>query len=164
MPWKTFLMAHSGAVATADFFSGEPVTRWGLVGYRVLFVIDLKTDAFTSRASPAGVTARMPRSLSTSPTQRPDSDGLQALARRPRTALHNPLREHPAGGRHIIPSATTIRPASCENSWSTNTPTQPPRPGSRPSPSPPASRPQTLDRIERRQSRGALLKYSANAA
>jgi transposase InsO family protein len=43
MPWKTFLKAHWGAIAAADFFSVEVLTRGGLVRYLVLFVIDLKT-------------------------------------------------------------------------------------------------------------------------
>jgi transposase InsO family protein len=44
MPWKTFLKAHWGAIAAADFFSVEVLTRGGLVRYLVLFVIDLKHE------------------------------------------------------------------------------------------------------------------------
>jgi transposase InsO family protein len=54
MPWKTFLRAHWGAIAAADFFSVEVLTRGGLVRYLVLFVIDLKTR----RVHIAGVTCR----------------------------------------------------------------------------------------------------------
>jgi len=43
MSWKTFLKAHLGAIAAADFFSVEVLTRGGLVRYLVLFLIDLKT-------------------------------------------------------------------------------------------------------------------------
>jgi putative transposase len=43
MPWKTFLKAHWGAIAAADFFSVEVLTLGGFVRYLVLFVIDLKT-------------------------------------------------------------------------------------------------------------------------
>ena len=43
MPWDTFLKAHWGAIAAADFFSLEVITRAGLVRYFVLFAIDLKT-------------------------------------------------------------------------------------------------------------------------
>jgi transposase InsO family protein len=43
MPWNTFLKAHWGAIAAADFFSVEVLTVGGLVRYLVLFVIDLKT-------------------------------------------------------------------------------------------------------------------------
>jgi putative transposase len=55
MPWKTFLRAHWGAIAAADFFSVEVLTRGGLLRYLVLFVIDLKTRrvhiaGFTSQA------------------------------------------------------------------------------------------------------------------
>jgi transposase InsO family protein len=57
MPWKTFLKAHWGAIAAADFFSVEVLTRGGLVRYLVLFVIDLKTR----RVHVAGVTRRPDR-------------------------------------------------------------------------------------------------------
>ncbi len=43
MSWKTFLAAHAGAIAAADFFSVEVLTRGGLVRYLVLFVIDLRS-------------------------------------------------------------------------------------------------------------------------
>jgi hypothetical protein len=43
MPWSTFLKAHWGAIAAADFFSVEVLTVGGLVRYLVFFVIDLKT-------------------------------------------------------------------------------------------------------------------------
>jgi transposase InsO family protein len=43
LPWKTFLKAHWGAIAAADFFSLEVLTVGGFVRYLVLFVIDLKT-------------------------------------------------------------------------------------------------------------------------
>ncbi len=43
VPWKTFLKAHWGAVAAADFFSVEVMTWHGLVRYQVFFLIDLKT-------------------------------------------------------------------------------------------------------------------------
>ena len=54
MPWKTFLKAHWGAIAAADFFSVEVLTRGGLVRYLVLFVIDLKTR----RVHVAGITSQ----------------------------------------------------------------------------------------------------------
>ncbi|MGH7437495.1 MAG: integrase core domain-containing protein [Polyangiaceae bacterium] len=54
MPWGTFLKAHWGAIAAADFFSVEVLTRGGLVRCLVLFVIDLKTR----RVHIAGVTCR----------------------------------------------------------------------------------------------------------
>jgi transposase len=52
MPWKTFLKAHWGAIAAADFFSVEVLTSGGLVRYMVLFVIELKTR----RVHIAGIT------------------------------------------------------------------------------------------------------------
>ena len=41
--WSTFLQAHWGAIAAADFFSVEVVTRVGLVRYMVFFVMKLDT-------------------------------------------------------------------------------------------------------------------------
>ncbi len=52
MSWKTFLKAHWGAIAAMDFFSVEVLTRWCLVRYFVLFVIDLETR----RVEIAGIT------------------------------------------------------------------------------------------------------------
>jgi len=43
MPWKTFLKAHLGEIAAADFFTVEVLTLVGLVRYHVLFVIDIGT-------------------------------------------------------------------------------------------------------------------------
>ena len=43
MPWKTFLAAHWGAIAAADFFTVEVLTLFGLVRYHVLFFIDIAT-------------------------------------------------------------------------------------------------------------------------
>jgi hypothetical protein len=53
MPWKTFLKARWRAIAAADFFSVEVLTRGGLVRYLVLFVIDLKTRRV--HAQPPGI-------------------------------------------------------------------------------------------------------------
>jgi hypothetical protein len=41
--WDTFLAAHRGAIAGADFFRTEVWTWRGLVTYYTLFVIDLAT-------------------------------------------------------------------------------------------------------------------------
>ena len=43
MSWRTFLRAHWGAIAAADFFTVETLTLSGLTRYFVFFVIDLKT-------------------------------------------------------------------------------------------------------------------------
>ncbi len=42
MPWKTFLKAHWGHIAAADFFTVEVLSLVGLARYHVFFVIDLK--------------------------------------------------------------------------------------------------------------------------
>jgi hypothetical protein len=52
MPWKTFLKAHWGAIAAADVFSVEVLTRGKLVRYLVRFVIDLKTRRVRVAAGP----------------------------------------------------------------------------------------------------------------
>jgi hypothetical protein len=41
--WRTFLRAHWGAIAGADFFTTEVWTPRGLVAYYTLFVLDLKS-------------------------------------------------------------------------------------------------------------------------
>jgi transposase InsO family protein len=41
--WRTFLRAHWGAIAGADFFTSEVWTSRGLVTYYTLFVIDLRS-------------------------------------------------------------------------------------------------------------------------
>src|SRR5882724_3415563 len=41
--WRTFLRAHWGAIAGADFFTTEVWTSRGLVTYYTLFVIDLRS-------------------------------------------------------------------------------------------------------------------------
>lgn len=43
MPWKTFLKAHWGEIAAADFFTVEVLTLVGLVRYHVFFFIDLES-------------------------------------------------------------------------------------------------------------------------
>jgi len=43
--WKTFIKAHLGEIAAADFFTVEVLTASGLVRYSVLFVMELKTRA-----------------------------------------------------------------------------------------------------------------------
>jgi len=55
--WRTFLKAHWGTIAAADFFTVEAWTRGGLVTHYVLFVIDLATR----RVHLAGVTANPDR-------------------------------------------------------------------------------------------------------
>src|SRR5215471_18070691 len=40
--WRTFLRAHWGAIAGADFFTSEVWTPRGLVTYYTLFVLDLR--------------------------------------------------------------------------------------------------------------------------
>jgi hypothetical protein len=82
MPWKTSIKAHWGAIAAADFFSVEVLTRGGLVRYLVLFVIDLETR----RVHLAGVTCRA------------DSAWMAQIARNLTDAAAGPL----TGFGHLI--------------------------------------------------------------
>ena len=82
MPWKTFLKAHWGAIAAADFFTVEVLTRGGLVRYLVLFFIDLKTRCVHI----AGVTCRA------------DGDWMAQIARNLTDAASGPL----TGSNHLI--------------------------------------------------------------
>ena len=50
--WKTYIKAHLGAIAAADFFTVEVLTLRGLVRYFVFFVIDIETR----RVEIAGIT------------------------------------------------------------------------------------------------------------
>lgn len=43
MSWESFLKLHWGAVAAADFFTVEVVSRSGLIRYLAFFVIELKS-------------------------------------------------------------------------------------------------------------------------
>lgn len=63
--WRTFIRAHWGAIAAADFFSVEVVTWQGLVRYFVLFVIDLKTRGVDIAGTP----------------RRPDGEWMNQIAR-----------------------------------------------------------------------------------
>ncbi|MBI2391094.1 MAG: hypothetical protein HYV09_15990 [Deltaproteobacteria bacterium] len=71
MPWRTFLKAHAGAIAAADFFSVEVLTRGGLVRYLVLFLIDLKSRrvhvAGISHSIDGAFMARVARDLTAFP-------------------------------------------------------------------------------------------------
>jgi transposase InsO family protein len=82
MPWKTFLRTHWGAIAAADFFSVEVLTRAGLVRYLVFFVIDLKTR----RVHVAGM------------SNDPDGVWMARVARNLTDAANGFLR----GARHLI--------------------------------------------------------------
>ena len=50
--WKTFIKAHLGEIAAADFFSVEVLSVFGLVRYVVFFVIDIQSR----RVEIAGIT------------------------------------------------------------------------------------------------------------
>ena len=80
--WQTFLRAHWGAIAGADFFTTEVWTAKGLVTFYTLFIIDLAS--------------RRVRILGSTP--RPDGLFMQQMARharlRRRGAARLPPRSH----------------------------------------------------------------------
>ncbi len=82
MSWKTFLKANWGAIAAMDLFSVEVLTRWCLVSYFVLFVIDLETR----RIEIAGI------------TRQPDGEWMMHIARNLSDADEGFLK----GSRYLI--------------------------------------------------------------
>jgi transposase InsO family protein len=76
--WRTFLQAHWGAIAGADFFTSEVWTPRGLVTYYTLFVLDLRSR----RVHVAGST----------PT--PDASFMAQAARRLTDAVDGFLASH----------------------------------------------------------------------
>jgi putative transposase len=84
MPWKTFLRAHLGAIAAADFFSVEVLTVTGLVRYLVLFVIDLQT-----RRVQIGGVVRQPYGAWMTQVARNLTDGVDGFLIGKRYLLHD---------------------------------------------------------------------------
>jgi transposase InsO family protein len=78
MPWRTFLAAHWGAIAAADFFTIEVLSLRGLVRYHVLFVMDLKTRVVEIAGIRAG----------------PDGAWMMQIARNVTDGVDGFLREH----------------------------------------------------------------------
>jgi putative transposase len=76
--WRTFLRAHWGAIAGADFFTSEVWSPRGLITYYTLFVIDLRSR----RVHVAGST----------PT--PDASFMAQAARRLTDAVDGFLADH----------------------------------------------------------------------
>ncbi len=84
MSWETFLKAHWGVIAPTDFFSVEVLTRFGLIRYFILFVIDLQTR----RVEIAGI------------VQQPNGQWMQQVARN-HQGLDNELIEKVTAGPKI---------------------------------------------------------------
>jgi putative transposase len=76
--WQTFLRAHWGAIAGADFFTTEVWTWRGLVTYYTVFVIDLASRRVQVLGS----------------TPHPDELFMRQVSRRLSTAEDGPLRDH----------------------------------------------------------------------
>ena len=56
--WATFIKAHLGAIAAADFFTVEAISAVGLIRYHVFFLIDIatrKVEIAGIKANPGGV-------------------------------------------------------------------------------------------------------------
>lgn len=57
MSWATFIKAHLGAIAAADFFTVEVISAVGLIRYHVFFLIDIatrKVEIAGIKANPGG--------------------------------------------------------------------------------------------------------------
>jgi putative transposase len=76
--WRTFLRAHWGAIAGADFFTTEVWTPRGLITYYTLFVLDLRS--------------RRVQVLGSTPT--PDAGFMAQAARRLTDAVDGFLARH----------------------------------------------------------------------
>jgi len=75
-PWKTFIKAHLGEIAEADFFTVEILTLVGLLRYYVFFVIHIETR----RVNIAGI------------SHQPHDRWMQQIARNPTDAQEGFLR------------------------------------------------------------------------
>src|SRR5262249_19029325 len=90
--WRTFLRAHWGAIAGADFFASEVWTPCALVTYYTLFVIDLRSR----RVHVAGSTPPPDAGFMAQAAQGPDRSGRRV----PREAPGAHLRSrHEVDGR-----------------------------------------------------------------
>jgi hypothetical protein len=101
--WRTFLRAHWGAIAGADFFTTEVWTPRGLITYYTLFVLDLRSRrvhvAGSTPTPDAGFMAQAARRLTNAVggfSGRPSHPHL-----RPGHRVDGRLPPHrPGGGRH----------------------------------------------------------------
>jgi putative transposase len=84
MPWKTFLRAHSGVIAAANFFSVEVLTLTGLIRYVVWFIIDLESR----RVHIAGV-VRQPHDAWIQQIARNLTDSVDGVLRGKRYLIHD---------------------------------------------------------------------------
>ena len=84
MPWSTFLKAHWEAIAAADFFTVEVLSRVGLMRYVVFFVMDLPTR----KVEVAGV-APIPDGLWMEQVARNLIDDFSGFLRRKRFLIHD---------------------------------------------------------------------------
>ncbi len=84
MPWSTFLKAYWEAIAAADFFTVEVLSRVGLMRYIVFFVMDLPTR----KVEVAGV-APIHDGLWTEQVERNLIDHFSGFLRRKRFLIHD---------------------------------------------------------------------------
>jgi len=106
MPWSTFLKAHWEAIAAADFFTVEVLSRVGLIRYVVFFVIDLPTR----KVEIAGI-APIPDGLWMEQVARNLSDDFSGFLRGKRFLIHDRDPLYTRGFREVLQSAgvTSVR-------------------------------------------------------
>ncbi len=106
MPWSTFLKAHWEAIAAADFFTVEVLSRVGLMRYVVFFVMDLPTR----KVEIAGI-APIPDGLWMEQVARNLIDDFSGFLRRKRFLIHDRDPLFTRGFREVLQSAgvTSVR-------------------------------------------------------
>ncbi len=106
MPWSTFLKAHWEAIAAADFFTVEVLSRVGLIRYVVFFVIDLPTR----KVEIAGI-APIPDGLWMEQVARNLIDDFSGFLREKRFLIHDRDPLFTRGFRELLQNAgvTSVR-------------------------------------------------------
>jgi hypothetical protein len=96
--WRSFLKAHWGQVAAADFFTTEVWTTRGLVTFYTLFVIELKTrrvEIVGITVNPVGAfMAQLARNLTDGEDR--VSEGPPDSDLRSRHQVHGSVQTHPS--------------------------------------------------------------------
>ena len=111
--WRTFLRAHWGAIAGADFFTSEVWTPRGLITYYTLFVLDLRSRrvhvAGSTPTPDAGFMAQAARRL---------TDAVDGFLAGHRVLLCDRDRKWTDGFRRIVQDAgvrIVLRPIQAPN-------------------------------------------------
>jgi hypothetical protein len=102
--WRTFLRAHWGEIAGADFFTTEVWTPRGLITYYTLFVIDLRNR----RVHVAGSTPT-PDGWFMAQAARRLTDAVDGFLASHRVLICDRDRKWTDDFRRIVPATRTVR-------------------------------------------------------